>query len=110
MGNDPRNREGARHGFPQVGSDNNVTTTCSVDDTAQRQALQGQLNALRGATSSSRNTYGGDLITIRDCLNQLGNNSPIANAYANVITLMLGNSSYDNNYAEALTAIDNTQV
>ena len=104
-----RNREAARHGFSQVASEDNVTTTSS-DDTAQQQALQVQLNNLRTETQNSRDTYSGDLVTVRSCLDQLGENSPIANVYSDKIRPMLGITTYYDNYDSAIREINNTHI
>lgn len=97
-----------RRGYPTTASNNNISDV-PADNNAQTQILQGQLTSLRAETVSSRNTYGLDIVTVRDCLNQLGEHSPIAVAYANKISQLLSEDR-DDLYVDVLAEIDNTHV
>lgn len=111
--NDQRNRDAARNGYPQAAAEDNTTsttTTTAAEEAAQQQAMQSQLNTLSRETQSSRDEYSGDLVTVSDCLAQLGENSLIANTYSDKIRQMLSSTTYYDNYDSAISAINNTHV
>ncbi|MBO7453193.1 MAG: hypothetical protein J6U54_22910 [Clostridiales bacterium] len=87
--------------------------TSSSDDSKEsaaeiaRRIDREQLGALLGAVKSSRNTFDGDVTTIRSAVVLIDNSSPVVSKMSSHITTMLSDSTYDDDYDSVIRSIQN---